>query len=66
MTFPEIDYPNREYRMHRDSRGGVSRSPVERVTVTGTRITEIDTTFDIPPPREQKLEATTQVLFEIN
>ena len=67
VSFPEIDYPDRSYRTHRDARVYKSRDgdKVEKVTVTGTRIANPDTTFDIPPPRERKVSATTQVLFEI-
>ena len=65
VTFPSVDYQDREYRTGRSARGYSGR--VERVTVTGTRITElpIETTFDVPPPKEKAVEATTQVLFEI-
>jgi uncharacterized protein YggE len=65
VTFPSVDYPEREYRTGRGARG--YSGSVEKVTVTGTRVTElpIETTFDIPLPKERTVEATTQVLFEI-
>lgn len=65
VEFPEVDFPAREYRTSRSkiSRGG---SGVEKVTVTGTRVGVIpDTTFNIPPPKEQVVYATTHVLFAI-
>jgi uncharacterized protein len=67
VQFPEVDYPNREYRTQSRSnyRGYLARS-VEKVTVTGSRNTTIDTTFDVPPPREETVRATTHVLFEID
>ncbi|MCE9523724.1 MAG: SIMPL domain-containing protein, partial [Alphaproteobacteria bacterium] len=40
VAFPEVDYADRGYRMRRDSRGG---SRTEKVVVTGSRITELDT-----------------------
>jgi uncharacterized protein len=64
VSFPEIDYPNRDYRLRRGSRSARG-SDAEAVVVTGSRIPEADTTFDIPPPREVTVSATTQVLFEI-
>lgn len=62
VTFPSADYAEREYRT-----GRASYSRVEKVTVTGTRIKEniIDTTFDIPPPKERAVKASTHVLFAI-
>lgn len=63
VSFPEVDYPERTYRTRRSV---VRREGVERVTVTGTRTQIPDTTFDIPPPREQAATATTHVLFEID
>lgn len=65
VRFPEVSYTDRDYRMHREGRSGAHRGSVEKVVVTGSRVTPKDTTFDIPPPREQTVEATTQVLFEI-
>lgn len=64
VSFPDVDYPSREYRM---ARAGLGIGSVEKVVVTGSRIRElpIETTFDIPPPREMTVTATTQVLFEI-
>jgi uncharacterized protein YggE len=64
VEFPEVDYADREYRTRHDTyrRGG----PVEKVVVTGARLKDPDTTFDIPPPREQTVRATTHVLFEID
>lgn len=66
-TFPDADYYNRDYQLGR-SRGQsyyAARSPVEKVTVTGTRIAVKDTTFDIPPPKEEVVSAGLDVLFEI-
>jgi uncharacterized protein YggE len=65
VEFPEVDYANREYRTRRG--GGIrGYGSVEKIVVTGSRITEIDTTFDVPPPREQTATAETQVLFQID
>jgi uncharacterized protein len=63
VTFPSIDYAEREYRTGRAGYGSV-----EKVTVTGTRIKElpIETTFDIPPPKERAVKASTHVLFAID
>lgn len=62
--FPEVDFSAREYRTSR-SKISRNRSGVEKVTVTGTRISIPDTSFNIPPPKEQVVYATTHVLFAI-
>ncbi len=62
VTFPSVDYGGREYRT-----GRAGYESVEKVTVTGTRIKElpIETTFDVPPPKERAVKASTHVLFAI-
>ncbi len=62
VTFPSVDYSEREYRTGRAPYGSV-----EKVVVTGTRVKErpIETTFDIPPPKERTVTARTHVLFAL-
>ena len=66
VEFPEVDYPNRDFRTRSGQRYRGYLASSEKVVVTGSRIdATIDTTFDVPPPREQTVVATTHVLFEI-
>ncbi len=69
--FPEVDYLARDFRLREGNRGswGLYGDAVESVTVTGSRYAPdgpADTTFDVPPPREETVRATTHVLFEID
>jgi uncharacterized protein YggE len=68
--FPEPDYLGRDYQLREGNRGswGLYGEAVDSVTVTGSRYAPngtVDTTFDVPPPREETVRASTHVLFEI-
>lgn len=71
-TFPKVDYDDRDYDLGERRRSYVgdygfrARGPVEKVVVTGTRLQEKDTTFDIPPPKEVTVSADVDVLFEMD
>jgi uncharacterized protein YggE len=71
-SFPTVDYGERGYDLGERRRSYGSGyayglvGPVEKVTVTGTRIVEKDTTFDVPPPKEVTVSADVDVLFEMD
>jgi uncharacterized protein YggE len=63
-SFPEADYYNRDYRLN-SGRTYAYSARTEKITVTGSRIPVKDTTFDVPPPKEETVGANIGVLFEI-
>jgi uncharacterized protein len=65
-SFPDVNYQDRDYDMGQRRRSYDAGYRPESIVVTGTRVREVDTTFDIPPPKEVSVTTTIDVLFEMD